>query len=127
EGVLLGFVEAMDFVDEDNCASAILTRSFGLRHHLLDLFDPREHGAELDELGASHAGNDFRECSLTGAGRAPEDKRAEVVTFNLGAQRFTGANEVLLADIFVERARAHAVGKGTALVAWVVAAGTGLK
>jgi hypothetical protein len=90
-------------------------------------FIPETNRAELDELGASHAGNDFSERGLAGAGRPPENQRADVVALDLSAKRFAGANQVLLTDIFVERARTHAIGKGTTLIVWVIAAGNGLK
>ena len=56
-------------------------------------------------------GNDFGERGLAGARRAPEDHRGRVVTLDLHAQRFAGADQMLLPDKFIERARAHAVGE----------------
>ncbi len=89
--------------------------AFSIGHDLLDFFDPGKHGAELNEFGASHAGDDFCQRSLAGARRSPEDERSDVVALDLRAQRFAGRNEVLLPDIFIERARTHAVGKRATL------------
>jgi hypothetical protein len=109
--ILLSFVEAVNFVDEDNGACAILPGALGVGHDLLDFFDPGEHGGELDELRFRHVGDNFCERSLASAGRSPEDERPGVVALDLNAQRFAGTDEMLLAGVFFERARAHAVGQ----------------
>jgi hypothetical protein len=41
----------------------------------------------------------------------PQDQRMQGAGFQRLAQRFAGADEVLLADILIERARAHAIGQ----------------
>ncbi len=41
--VLLGLIEAMDFVNKDDGARSILPSSFSLRHYLFDFFDADEH------------------------------------------------------------------------------------
>jgi hypothetical protein len=51
EGVLLGLVEAMDLVDEEDGARAVGGGLFGVDHDLLDLLDAGEDGGELDEAG----------------------------------------------------------------------------
>jgi hypothetical protein len=58
--VLLGFVEAMNFVNENDGASAILPSPFGIGHDLLDLFDTGKNSAEFDEFRAGHVGDDLR-------------------------------------------------------------------
>src|SRR5580692_4361717 len=50
EGVLLGFVEAVDFVDEDDGAQAAAGFSFGFGHDFLDFFYAAGDGAEGDEF-----------------------------------------------------------------------------
>ncbi len=125
--VLLGLVEAMNFVDENHGASAVLPRSLGVGHDLLDFLDPGEHGAELDKLRAGQAGDDLRQRSLAGAGRPPEDQRAQVVALNLRPQRLAWRDQMLLPDELIERARTHAVGQRIAAVAGVVGVGNGLK
>ena len=127
ECILLGLVEAMDLVDEDDRARAVLLGALGVGHHLLDFLDAGEHGGELDELGLGHARDDLRQRGLAGAGRPPEDERADVVALDLGAQRLARADQVLLADVFIERARTHAVGERAGAVAGVVAARNGWK
>ena len=113
ESVLLGFVEAMDFVDEDDRARAVLAGAFGIGHHLLDFLDAREHGGKLDEFGLGDAGDNFCERGFARAGRPPEDHGAGIVTLDLHAQRLARTDQVLLPDEFFERARTHAVGERT--------------
>ena len=50
ERILLGLVEAVDFIDEDDRARAVLLGALGVGHDLLDFLDAGEHGGELDEL-----------------------------------------------------------------------------
>ena len=111
EGVLLRFVEAVNFVDEDDGARAVLAGAVGVGHDLLDFLDAGEHGGKLDEVGLGDAGDDLGEGGFAGARRAPEDHRGGIVALDLDAQRLARADQVLLADEFVERARAHAVGQ----------------
>ncbi len=56
----------------------------------------------------------FASVVFAGAGRPPEDERADIVALDLGAQRLAGTNQMLLPDVFVEGARTHAIGKRTA-------------
>jgi hypothetical protein len=111
EGVLLGLVEAVDLIDEEDGAGAEFRRFFGVDHDLLDLLDAGEHGGELDEAGAGDVGDDAGEGGLADSGRSPEDHRGRVVALDLNAERLAGGEEMLLADVLVEVARAHAVGE----------------
>jgi hypothetical protein len=79
KGVLLGLVEAMDFVDEERGARAEGRGFFGVDHDLLDFLDAGEHGGELDEGGAGLLGDDFGERGFADSRRAPEDDRGRVV------------------------------------------------
>ena len=72
---------------------------------------PAQHGGKLEELGFGHARDDLGQRGLPGARRSPENQRAGVIALNLHAQRLARAEDVLLADELVERARAHAVGQ----------------
>ena len=125
--ILLGFVEAMDFIDEDDRPRAVLLGALGIGHDLLDFLDAGEHGGELDELSLGEAGDDLRQGSLARPRRSPENDGADVVAFDLGPQRLARPDQLLLADKFVQRARTHAVGKRASAVAGVVAARNGLK
>ena len=48
---------------------------------------------------------------LPTAGRSPEDHGCGVVALDLHAERLAGAEQMLLADVFIERARSHALGE----------------
>ena len=115
EGVLLGLVEAVDLVDEEDGAGAVGGGLFGVDHDLLDLFDAGEDGGELDEGGRGEVGDDLGEGGFADAGRAPEDERGGVVVFDLQAEGFAGSEEVGLAEELVEGAGAHALGERGAL------------
>ena len=122
ECVLLRLVEAVNLVDEDDGARAILPRALGVGHDLLDFLDAGQHGGELDELGLGHARDDLRQRGLACARRSPEDERADIVALNLGAQRLAGRDQMLLADKLVQRARAHAIGQRPGAIARAIAA-----
>jgi hypothetical protein len=77
---------------------------------------PSQHGAELDELRPSHAGNDFGKRSLAGAGRSPENQRSQIVALNLRPQGLARRNQMLLADVLIERARTHPVSQRIAAI-----------
>ena len=109
KGILLRFVEAVNLVDEDDGARAVLAGAFGVGHDLLDFLDPGEHGGELDELRLGHAGDDLRQRGLAGARRSPEDERTGVVALDLRAQGLAGTDQLFLPGKFFERARTHAV------------------
>ena len=103
----------MDFVDEDDSAAAEFAEALGIDHDGLDFFDAGEDGAEGQEFALRHAGDDVSERGLADAGRAPENDGSELVAFDLGAQRFAGAENVFLAGVVVERGRPHAIGERT--------------
>ncbi len=112
EGVLLGLVEAMNFVDEEDgapAAPAAVVLGFG--HHRANLLDAREHGAEGHEPRPGHAGDDARERRLAGSGRAPQDDRLQAIALDRAAQGPARAEQILLADELVERLRAHPLGE----------------
>ena len=111
EGVLLGLVEAVDLVDEEDGAGAEFGGFFGVNHDLLDLLYAGEDGGELDEAGAGDVGDDAGEGGLADSGRSPEDHRGGVVALDLDAEGLAGGEDMLLADVLIEVAGAHAVGE----------------
>ena len=125
--VLLGFVEAMHFIDEDDGARTVLPRAFGIGHHLLDFLDAAKYGGELDEVGMSHAGDDLGQRGFADAGRSPEDQRAGIVALDLHPQRLAGTEYVFLANKLVQRPRAHAIGQRTRLVDGIIGRRVGWK
>jgi len=106
----------VNLVDEDDGPPpGRAAAHFRGRHDVLDLPDPREHRAELHEVGPGHVGHDARERGLAGARRAPEDDRVEYVPLDRFAQRHPRRENVLLPDDLVERPGANPIGEGSAL------------
>src|SRR5271157_2882566 len=113
EGVLLRLVEAMNFVDEDDGARAVLAGAVGVGHDLLDFLDAGEYRGKFDELGFGNAGDDFRKRRFAGARRSPEDHRGGIIAFDLDTQRLAGTDEMFLANKLLKRAWTHAIGQRT--------------
>src|SRR2546425_3595731 len=99
------------FIDEDDGAIAGFGFQFGSGHDFLDFLDAGQDRAERDEAGFGEPRNQTSESGFPAAGRAPEKHGAEMVRFDLNAERFAGAEEFLLADEFVKRAWTHALGE----------------
>ena len=111
EGVLLRLVEAVDLVDEEQGAAAVLAAEAGGLEDLLQVGDAGEDGADLHEGEVGGVGEEAGDGGLADAGRAPEDDGAEVALGEHPAERGVGAEEVVLADDLLEPARAEAVGE----------------
>src|ERR1051326_7299172 len=107
ERVLLRAVEAVDLVHEEDRLRAALLVGVGLRHDLADLFHARQHGGERDEARAGRVRHQRGERRLAGARRAPEDHRVQLAALEGGAEDATLAEQIVLPDDFVERARPH--------------------
>src|SRR5271155_2778406 len=107
--VLLRFIEAVHFIDEDDSAAPIVARGLRGGHYLLDFLNPGEDRAEGNEIRTRAVGNHASESRFAAAGRAPKKHRANIVALNLHAQRFAGPKQIFLPDKFVGRLRTHAV------------------
>ena len=105
--VLLRLVEAVDLVEEEDRRAPRVAPLARPRDHLADLRPPRVDGRELLEGGVGVLGGHPRERRLAGARRAVEDHRVRVAGLDRRAQRRALAEQVLLADEVVERARPH--------------------
>ncbi|MEZ5394940.1 MAG: hypothetical protein R2724_19235 [Bryobacterales bacterium] len=57
----------------------------------------------------------------------PQNHRPELVALDLVAQRLAGREQVLLADVFVERARPHALGERPREIDFVGVSGWGIE
>ena len=105
--VLLRLVEAVDLVEEEDRRAPGVAPLARPRDHLADLRPPRVDGRELLEGGVGVLGGHPRQRRLAGARRAVQDHRVRVAGLDRRAQRRALAEQVLLADEVVERARAH--------------------
>ncbi len=113
EDVLLGFVEAVDFVEEEDGALAgVAEADFGFGEDFADFFDTHGAGVELDEVAVGVCGDEVGEGGFSGAGGAVEDDGGEAVGFDHSSEEFARAEDMGLAGEFVEGAGAHACGEG---------------
>ena len=112
ERVLLGAVEAVHLVEEQDRAPALLAHAgpgpLGDLAHVLDAGGDRRQ--RLERL-AGRAGDQAGDRGLAGAGRAPEHHRRQAVGLDQHPQRTAGPEQLLLADHLVEAARPQAGGE----------------
>ena len=110
--VLLGLVVAMDLVDEEDGAAALLGQAvFGPVQRLAQLLDPGEHGAQGLEVRARALADDVGERGLARPRRPPEDDRGQAVRLERAPQRPALAEHLFLADELVEGLRPDAIGE----------------
>jgi hypothetical protein len=103
--VLLGLVEAMNFIHEQHGA-ALLFAPERLRplHRRPEFAHPGHHGREPDQLSLAGTGQQFRQGGFTRAGWSPQHHRMGLSTLDRGAQRFTRSQQMALADKLVQSA-----------------------
>ena len=107
EGILLGFVETVDFVHKDDRPCAVDTVFFRLLHDLADFLDAAGDGGEIDERGLGPQGDDPGNCGFADAGRTPEDHGGNDVRLDQAAQYLARTQQMLLAGDFIQRGRTH--------------------
>jgi hypothetical protein len=102
KGVLLSPIEAMNLVDEEKRAASLgAPESGGIGHDLLDLLDPRGHGAERHEAAGGLLRDDPGDCGLSRSGRSPEDDRRHPVLEDRPAEEPPRTHHRLLAQHLV--------------------------
>lgn len=117
EGVLLGFVEAVDFVDEeDGGLVSEGLKSAGGFDFCADFGDVGFDSVEGFKAGAGGAGDDIGEGGFSSAGRAVENEGGEAVGLDGATEEFTLGEDVLLARDLGHGAGTHAGGEGFAAV-----------
>ena len=104
EGVLLGAVEAVDLVDEEQRAAPFLAARFRRVEDFAQILHAGMNGRELLEMEVGDLGEEARHGGLAGARRAPEDHRGEPPGFDHARQHALLAEEMILADHLGERA-----------------------
>ena len=117
EGVLLGFVEAVDFVDEEDGFAADGALLLGLRHGFADFFDAGEDGGEADVARVEGVGEEQGKGGFAAAGRPPEEHGEGFFLRDGNGERHAVAENVALADVVGEGFRAQAVGERGVAVA----------
>ncbi len=115
KGVLLGLVEAVDLVTEEDRPPALQPLPLlGLGNDLPNPGHPRGHGAERLEMPIGVGRNQVGESGLAGAGRAPEYDAGDITALDGLPQRLPFPNEVILAKEVVQTLRPHSVCEGPA-------------
>ena len=112
ERVLLRLVEAVDLVEEQDGALAVLGQArLGLGDGVAQVLDARLHRREPDEARVGARGEDARQRRLARARRPPEDERGQHPLRGGALENPPRADQVRLADELVEVARAHPLGE----------------
>ena len=111
EAVLLGAVEAVDLVDEEQRRLASEAASARGLERLLQVRDAREHRRQLLELVACLLGQQPRDRGLARPGRTPEDHRGQPVRVGHAADRAVRPQQVVLPHHLVEALRAQPIGQ----------------
>ena len=111
EAVLLGAVEAMNLVDEQERALAVLAALAGPLEHAAQVGHPGEDGRQRLEMQV----HGFREQAGDGGLAAPrwppQDQRAEFARLQHTAERPLGPEQVILAEDLVQRLGTQAFGQ----------------
>ena len=111
EAVLLGAVEAMDFVHEQQGLVPGFRRGARLGEQFLQIGDAREHRRDGDKAQADGIGQQARDAGLAGPRRAPQDHRGEAAGGDHPSDRAVGAGQMLLPDDLGQRLRAQPIGQ----------------
>ena len=107
--VLLGAIEAVDLVDEQERGLAGAPPRLRLLVHLAQVGHPGHHRRELHERLTEAPREQTSERGLAGAGRPPQDDRAEPAAREHAPERRVRAEQMVLADQLVESLRPQPV------------------
>ena len=108
--VLLGLVEPVDLVDEED-RLGVGAAGGGGGHDAADVGDVALDTAEALEFCLGRSRDHLGEGGFSGARRAEQNERGDPVGFDRAAEELARPENVLLAGVFLERARAHAGGQ----------------
>ena len=117
EGILLGLVEPVNLVDEQDGAFALkLALFFGFLDDFADLFDACQHCREMDEMGLCLTGNDPRQGGFSTSRRPPQDHGKNVIVFDCVAYEAARAGNVNLPEDIRKSRRANALGQRALMI-----------
>ena len=106
--VLLGFVEAVDLVNEQDGGLLVESLAFlGAGHRLAEISHAGRHCADRLEMRLRDGGDEPGQRSLAGARRSPEQDGRYTVDFYSPAQDPVFGKDMLLPHEFVEGGRSH--------------------
>ena len=109
--VLLGAVEAVDLIDEQQRPLPGPPPPRRLLECALEVGDAGEHRGQLHEMQPRAVGKQASDGGLAAAGRAPEDQRGQRAPLQHAGERAVGAEQMVLSHDIVERPRAQAIGQ----------------
>ncbi len=108
ERILLRLVEAVDFVDEEQCAAGFRFQAFASRfENGAEFLHATADGAELHEGGSGFGRQQPRERRLAAAGRSVEDDRPEPISLEEPPQELALIEKMALPGELGESPRAH--------------------
>ena len=111
EAVLLGAVETVDLVDEQQGALAVLAALAGGLEDPAQVGHAGEHRRQWLEMQVGVLGQQAGDRRLAAARRPPQDQRAELAVGQHAAERTFGAEQVVLAQDLGQRLRPHPFGE----------------
>jgi len=116
KGVLLGFVEPVDLIHEQNRPTVVaLLLKTGLLNYLLDILDSRQDSTDCHEVGVCFLCNDLGQRGFSDSGRPPKDHGWDLVGFNALSKKASLAQEVFLAHNIPQAARSYPIRKRAVL------------
>ena len=111
EAVLLGTIEAMDLVDEQQRAPALLAARLGAVEGFAQILHAGEDGRKLLELELRLVGEQPRHRRLAGTRRPPEDEARQPAALEHARQGAAGTDELILSDDLGKLRRPQPVGE----------------
>ena len=96
EAVLLGAIEAMHLVDEEDRALSQCAALARTVEGLAQIGNAREDRRELNELAVGRAREESGDGGLAGAGRSPQDQRLQSAGVDHAAEWPVGAKQMVL-------------------------------
>ncbi len=108
--ILLALVEAMNFIDENNGAPAIVRELLlRLHHHIANIFDAAGRGIHLHETTLRHLRNHRSDGGLPAPRRSEQEKRRDRILLDHAIQKRLPPDGRLLPHDLIEPPRPHAI------------------
>jgi hypothetical protein len=96
--ILLRFIEMMDLVNEEHGGFAETASLFGFLNNSLKIFNARRDRGKIHTRCARSLRQDLRQRCFTAARRTPKNERLEFARADHSAQKFPGAQQMVLPD-----------------------------
>ena len=112
EAVLLGAVEPVDFIHEEEGSLAVFPPFGGLVKSFPQIRHAGEDGGERDEVHGRARGQDARQRGFSAAGRPPQDEAGQLAGIRHEPDGPSLPQQVVLAHDFLQGGRSQAVRQG---------------